>query len=58
MTVDTACSGGQVAFDLGEDTTRYKGAMGLTGRILTAVKHLQTGSSETALVCASNTHVW
>lgn len=55
LAVDTACSGGLVALDQGMMSLV---SPNLVATSLLAVRHLQSGQGETALVCAANAHTW
>ena len=58
ITTDTACSSGLVVFDQGSCSFFFITRQLKTQTSLIAVKYLQSGDGESAIVCAANTNLW
>ena len=56
VTLDTACSSGLVAFDQGK--FKIYAHQDPKTHVFAAVKYLQSGDGESAIVAAVNTHLW
>jgi hypothetical protein len=58
ITTDTACSSGLVVFDQGSCSCFFFHGKAVTNDSTIAVKYLQSGDGESAIVCAANTNLW